>query len=89
MENRDGNYARISERMASESPPGHSITKTYISGSREIFWEARLAFLRHVWEAIFRVGLWGQSDGTYAGFERYQGKDGVMARDVVSSYSGG
>ena len=35
----------------------------------------------YVGSYFLRVGLWGKSDGKYAGFERYRGKNGVVVRD--------
>ncbi len=33
---------------------------------------------------FLRVGLWGKSDGNYAGFESYRGKNGVAVKDSNS-----
>ena len=30
---------------------------------------------------VLRVAFWGKSDRNYAGFERYQGMNGVVVRD--------
>ena len=30
---------------------------------------------------FLRVGLWGKSDGNYAGVERYRGKNGFVVKD--------
>ena len=35
----------------------------------------------YVGSYFLRVGLWGKSDGKYAGFKRYRGKNGVVVRD--------
>ena len=35
----------------------------------------------YVGSYFLRVGLWGKSDGNYAGFERYRGKNGVVVKD--------
>ena len=35
----------------------------------------------YVGSYFLRVGLLGKSDGNYAGFERYRGKNGVAVKD--------
>ncbi len=35
----------------------------------------------YVGSYFLRVGLWGKSDGNYAGFESYRGKNGVAVKD--------
>ena len=42
------------ENAASENSPGRGNVKIYIFRSRETFWETRFAFLRHMWQAIFK-----------------------------------
>ena len=68
--------------MASENPPGRSNAKIYIFrpmgdilGDTVYFSEAYMD------NYLLRVGLWGKSDGNYAGFESYRGKNGVAVKD--------
>ena len=54
---------------------------TFLDQGGDILGETVYLSEAYVGSYFLRVGLWGKSDGNYAGFERYRCKNGVVVRD--------